>query len=54
MKTILIALALVSSLYSFDQNHLQKFLDTKDCPNCDLSGANLSNKDFSGANLSFQ
>lgn len=31
--------------------NLQQLLDTKNCPRCDLVGANLSGKDLSGANL---
>jgi BTB/POZ domain-containing protein KCTD9 len=42
---------------SYEPNHLKRLLETKQCPGCDLSsadlrGANLSYADLRGANLS--
>ena len=42
---------------SYESDHLKRLLETKQCPKCDLSyadlrGANLSYADLRGANLS--
>jgi hypothetical protein len=40
-----------SVCYGFDKPQLEKFLKTKKCQKCDLSGADLSGRSLSGANL---
>lgn len=49
--TICIALlfALTSPLFAFDENDVQKLLNTNKCERCDLSGASLSDANLSVA-----
>lgn len=48
--TAMASLALLSPLaFSYNQADLQKLLDTNECNDCDLSGADLSNKGLYGA-----
>ncbi len=54
---IMVAVLFTASLYAFSQADVQKLTTTKQCPDCDLSGANLSGADLfmvymNGANLS--
>ena len=48
---IIISICLNNKSYSFNEEDLQKLLDTNICIKCDLSGADLRKKDLSGANL---
>jgi uncharacterized protein YjbI with pentapeptide repeats len=41
-----------SSAQAYKQSDVDKLLSTKQCPNCDLSEANLIGANLSGANLS--
>ena len=44
MKYLLILTFLISSLFSYEQSDLDKLLKSNDCQECDLKGANLSNR----------
>ena len=48
---IIIYISLNNNSYSFNEEDLQKLLETNICINCDLSGADLRKKDLNGANL---
>lgn len=58
MKKIFLGMAIVyfvmitSAAYGFNETHIKRLRATKQCPNCDLSTANLSGADMRGANLS--
>ena len=40
-----------SKVHAQNLTHMQRLVRDRDCPNCDLSGANLEELDLSGANL---
>ena len=55
MKKLLLTLALLAgpaSVYGFKQEHVDRLLQTKKCPACDLKGADFTGADLSDANLS--
>jgi uncharacterized protein YjbI with pentapeptide repeats len=45
-------LGMTSIAQAANPDHVKQLLQTKSCPGCDLSEANLSDKDLQGANLS--
>ncbi len=49
--TLLTFLGIAPQAWAVNQGDLEKLKETKDCPRCDLSGANLSEMNLSGANL---
>lgn len=51
MFFIIFMFFVTSVCYGFDKPQLEKFLKTKKCQKCDLSGADLSGRNLSGANL---
>src|ERR671933_525719 len=50
--TLLSAIAPIAPAPAENIQHTQQLLATRECPNCDLSRANLTGADLSGANLS--
>jgi uncharacterized protein YjbI with pentapeptide repeats len=46
-----IAFGATRSVIAANPSHFKQLIDTKNCPRCDLVGANLSGKDLSSANL---
>lgn len=51
LATGAIAFGAAQSAIAANPTHIKELLSTKNCPRCDLVGANLIGKDLSGANL---
>ncbi len=49
--TLLTFLGIAPQAWAVNQGDLQKLKETKECPRCDLSGADLSELNLSGADL---
>lgn len=45
------AIAAIPAAHAANPEHLQRLLKTNQCPNCDLSGADLKDTNLFGANL---
>lgn len=50
--TVITSISLTNIVQAANQEHIRQLLATKQCQNCDLSGAGLVMADLSGANLS--
>lgn len=50
--TVITSISLTNIAQAANQEHIRQLLATKQCQNCDLSGAGLVMADLSGANLS--
>ena len=49
---LLIFLCLISQIFGYNPEDLGKFQNSKNCPKCDLSGANFYQTDLQEADLS--
>jgi uncharacterized protein YjbI with pentapeptide repeats len=51
LVSVFFSIALTPQVSAFKQEDLNKLISTKQCPKCDLEGANLNNADLKGSNL---
>jgi uncharacterized protein YjbI with pentapeptide repeats len=49
--SVLVLLSAQRGSSAFDEDHMRRLTGTRECPGCDLTGADLSNRDLRGANL---